>query len=80
MCADAAISDIAMRQKIFWEIFSHRRFLSEHPVGDSIEGTGPEEGWVSIKISGKVQFSRCAERGVWKMGFQFVFPFFFFLR
>ena len=66
MYADAAISDIAMRPKSFWEI-------GDLFTPDSIEGTGPEEGWVSIKISGKVQFSRCAEVGCLEDGLPICF-------
>lgn len=63
-------------KKLLGDLFTPT-FLSEHPLGDSIEGTGPEEGWVSIKISGKVQFSRCAEVGCLEDGLPICFSVFF---
>ena len=77
MCTDAAISDIAMRQKSFWEIFSHRRFCRSMPWGIPLKAPAQRKAGLASRSVARCSFSRCAERGVWKMGFQFVFPFFF---
>ena len=74
MYADAAISDIARRQKSFWEIFSHRRFCRSIRWDIPLKAPAQRKAGLASRSVARCSFRDARKWGVWKMGFQFVFP------